>query len=73
LRHARGALDPIVDDPSVLSCRDVRLVMKAARETDEPFEYGSASRGRRLGGSMHIECGAGLRKTNLGRGGSQRF
>jgi hypothetical protein len=24
-----GALDPKVDDPSVLSCRDVRLIMKA--------------------------------------------
>jgi hypothetical protein len=37
------ALDPTVDDPSVLSCRDVRLVMKAAREgpaVDSPHDAG---------------------------------
>src|SRR6476620_1948793 len=36
-----GALDPTVDDPSVLSSRYVRLVMKAAREEVLPVPWRS--------------------------------
>jgi hypothetical protein len=34
-----GALDPTVNDPSVSSCRDVRLIMKAAREEVLPVPW----------------------------------
>ena len=48
-----GAFDPTVDDPSVLSCRDVRLVMKAAREEVLPVRWNAI-------GDPIAECCSGL-------------
>jgi hypothetical protein len=48
-----GALDPTVDDRSVLSCRDVRLIMKAAREEVLPVPWNAI-------GDPIADCCSGL-------------
>jgi hypothetical protein len=48
-----GALDPTVNDPSVLSCRDVRLIMKAAREEVLPVPWNAI-------GDPIADCCSGL-------------
>jgi hypothetical protein len=48
-----GALDPAMDDPSVLPCRDVRMIIKAAREQVLTASEGST-------GKPVVDCRSGL-------------